>query len=238
MAVIKVGADPEGFIVDGKGDFISAAGLIPGNKQEPFALDGGAVQVDGMAIEFNIEAATTEDEFNGNVEKVLAQINEMVKNVDRELSIRWTPVAKFRRRIWNMAPEQSKVLGCDPDFNISGEVNTNPTHLLENNPIRTAAGHIHIGWLDHLIEEPQETNHFKMCLMIARGFYEDFPSSYRPRTVEEIIRLKYYGHSGSFRPKKYGVELRAPSNLWVPTEEGRRTIYRETRQKLNDIIGL
>lgn len=238
MTVIKLGCDPEGFLFDGNNEAVPALGFVPGNKQEPYKLDGGAVQVDGMAIEFNIDAVDNEDDFVKNILKVTSQITQMVKDVDKDTTIRWVPVAKFRQAIWNIAPEQAKLLGCDPDYNVKGQVNANPTTKLEDNPIRTAAGHIHIGWRDELIEDPMEDSHFNMCLSIAQGFHESNLSTFLPQTLDEEERLQYYGHNGSFRPKKYGVELRAPSNVWVRTEASQRQIYRDVRGKFRELTGL
>jgi len=238
MTTIRIGADPEGFLVDGNGDFVPAFGYVPGDKHNPYKLDGGAVQVDGLAVEFNIDPVETADEFHKNIKKVLYQINEMIHSVDKTLSLRWTPVAKFRPTIWNMAPEESKELGCDPDYDVKGNVNPNPTAKLANSPLRTAAGHIHIGWLDELIEDPTEPEHFGLCVDIANGFFKAGLSSYNPYTKEEHERLNYYGHSGSFRPKKYGVELRSPSNIWVAHEESQKLIFNQTRTKFHELTGL
>ena len=238
MTIIRIGADPEGFLFDAKGDAVPAYGYVPGDKHNPHELDGGAVQVDGMAVEFNIDPVTNADDFVKNIWKVTSQIDEMIKAVDSELSVRWIPIAKFRKTIWNVAPEQSKMLGCDPDWNVSGQINANPTSKLEGNPIRTAAGHIHIGFRDDLIDDPLDPSHFNLCLMIAQGFFKGHLSSYIPNTLDEEERMQYYGHNGSFRPKKYGVELRAPSNLWVQTEEAQRKIFHETRSKFHDLTGL
>ena len=51
----KVGADPEIFLGDADGGLVSAYGLIKGDKEHPFPVTNGAVQVDGMAAEFNID---------------------------------------------------------------------------------------------------------------------------------------------------------------------------------------
>jgi hypothetical protein len=238
MTTIRIGADPEGFIVDKAGTFIPATGIIPGDKHNPYKIEHGAVQVDGVAVEFNIDPAENEEEFNRNVVAVTQQIDTMIKKVDKDYTVSWTPVARFRKDIWTMIPEDNKVLGCDPDFNIEGQVNINPTEALEGDTLRTAAGHIHIGFRDELIDNPMEADHFEDCLYFAREFHKKGLSLYTPHTEEEQERLIYYGHSGSFRPKKYGVELRAPSNLWVGREETRRLIFNQTRNTFRELIGL
>ena len=56
------GADPELF-VKRDGEFKSGHGLIEGGKENPYPVERGAVQVDGMALEFNIDPAADEDNF-------------------------------------------------------------------------------------------------------------------------------------------------------------------------------
>jgi hypothetical protein len=238
MITVKIGCDPEGFLFDKKkGAFVSAHDVLPGTKHKPFKLERGAVQVDGVAVEFNIDPAVTEEEFDNNISVVLQQIDEMVFAANKDLEVRWEPVATFSEEVWKLVPEQSKVLGCDPDYNVKGEVNINPTEKLEAASIRTAAGHIHIGFVD----KPKDNishDHFQDCLYIAKGFFESSLPSFVPRTKAEEERMNYYGHNGSFRPKPYGVELRAPSNWYVPSSQNRRTIYTETRNKFRELTGL
>jgi hypothetical protein len=50
---VSVGADPEVFVRNAEGEPVPACGLIPGTKAEPHRVDSGAVQVDGLALEFN-----------------------------------------------------------------------------------------------------------------------------------------------------------------------------------------
>lgn len=238
MPVIRIGCDPEAFIADGKGEFISAHDIVPGSKQSPFKLELGAVQVDGVACEFNIDPVETEDAFVKNVNTVITQINEIIKKADKDFHLSWTPVAKFKTSVWDIVPEANKILGCDPDYNINGEVNINPTELLEGSTIRTAAGHIHIGFLDDLLENASDQSHFDDCLYFAKGFHSAGLSCYTPRNSVERERLKYYGHTGSFRPKKYGIELRAPSNVWVKNEVSQRLVFNETRTRFKELSGI
>lgn len=214
-----LGCDPEIFIKDGY-EYISAFGLLPGTKREPYKVEKGAVQVDGMAFEFNIDPVTTEDDFNKNITTVLAQMDGMIKKIDKKLKLAFVPFAKFAETYFKAQPEESKELGCDPDFSTLGSQQTPPPGLTKQ-PFRTASGHIHIGWTEDM--KPFHPDHFTECQRVASSFKnEDF---FSPRTFLEKKRLMYYGANGAFRPKSYGVELRSPSNRWVEKEDTRRKIF-------------
>lgn len=234
MTTVYLGADPELFLTIG-GKFISAAGLFPGTKNEPFKIDKGAVQVDGNALEFNIDPATSEDEFNHHFEVVLKQLDGMVKLVDKDIKMEFTPIAEFDKEDWNRIPESAKELGCSPDYNINGQENPNPSDKIYNIPVRTAAGHIHIGWGNHL-DISTGTSHFEDCIYVAKKFHVS--GLFKPETDEEHKRLEYYGMHGSFRPKPYGVELRSPSNRWVPHEITRRKMFNDVRSNVKHFMGI
>lgn len=225
MSKYLLGTDPEMFLMDRDGNFVSAAGNFPGTKQEPYKIDKGAVQVDGTALEFNIDVARSEDEFFGNIRTVLAQIDEMIKGVDPDLKREFIPYATFDGKYFKELPDECKILGCDPDFNIQGQMNPNPGDFLFERPIRTAAGHIHIGWTED--EDAGSAGHFEDCRTVAEFFHKK--AVFEPRTFAEIDRLRHYGMNGSFRPKKYGVELRSPSNLWLKSEKTIRETYRKVQ---------
>lgn len=242
MLKVMVGCDPEGFIVRKDGKFQSAAGFFPGTKKEPHKLEGGAVQVDGVALEFNIDAVEDEEGFLKNMSTVMTQLDALVKDrLDADHSLSWTPIARFTEEDWAKIDKEAKVLGCDPDYNaMTGEVNVNPTELLGTLPLRTASGHIHLGWTGD--KDPQDEGHKTDCKYIAQGFYNRFTPPYYPNSVnksykDEMERLKYYGHSGSYRVKPYGVELRSPSNVWVGTPQGQLHAYRTTRQIFKALTG-
>ena len=233
-SVIKLGCDPEVFLYHKSGVFMSADGKFPGTKREPFKVERGAVQVDGTALEFNIDAASNEDEWEKNITTVLSQMNEMVREVDKELSIVFRPIANFIDTVWETISGESKILGCDPDYDYRGSPNPNPGEKLLNVPLRTAAGHIHIGWTEHELAVAPE--HFSDCTVIASHFHKK--GIFNPTVKDEHERLKYYGMNGSFRPKHYGVELRSPSNIWVGSEETRRGMYNTVRKEFKEVTGL
>src|SRR3954463_11786163 len=71
VAGFTFGCDPEVFIVDAMGRPVSAAGIIPGTKEEPLWVGDIAVQVDGMAAEFNIKPTRSFATFNRRIETAL-----------------------------------------------------------------------------------------------------------------------------------------------------------------------
>lgn len=229
------GTDPEAFIMSKKsGQFIAAAGIIPGTKELPFKVEKGAVQVDGLAAEFNIDPVNNAVDFDKNIQTVLNQLIQMIHEVDSDLELVFTPTAHFDTDYFVKLNPETKILGCDPDFNIRGEINVVKDDLSET-PIRTAAGHVHIGWrMDASAEDPA---HFEDCRGVAESFYNTRLPFFQPETPAEKVRLNYYGHSGAFRPKKYGVELRSPSNRWVKDSESRQLMFKTMDAHMQQLVG-
>ena len=206
MTDLKIGADPELFLKKGK-RFVSAHGVVPGTKAKPYRVIGGAVQVDGMALEFNINPARKKKAFVHNIFNVLATLREMVPE---DFDFSFEAVAHFTPKYINGQPEMARMLGCDPDFDAYTERMNDPPN--DKLPMRTAAGHIHIGWYDrkHEIDE----QHLLECKMLTKqlDYILGIPSVVLDRNTE---RRKMYGQAGSYRPKQYGVEYRVLSNFWL-----------------------
>ena len=206
---ILIGADPEFFLKDKEtGKFVSAYGMIEGTKKNPLKVDGGAVQVDGMALEFNIDPARSRKEFSGNITKVLAQLRAMIPD---KYEFVFTPVAHFGEEYIQSQPPEAKVLGCDPDFNAyrDGAPNPTPDGSLG---FRTASGHIHIGWTNDVsITDPE---HLDACHMLIKQL-ETVLGTSSLAWDDDTTRRELYGKAGSYRPKPYGVEYRTLSNAWL-----------------------
>src|SRR3546814_8173445 len=75
---LPIWCDPEIFMFK-NGVPVSAHNAVPGTKYDPYKVKNGAVQVDGMALEFNIDPSHTEEEFVSSVQSVLATLKEMVQ---------------------------------------------------------------------------------------------------------------------------------------------------------------
>lgn len=226
MSNILVGCDPEVFVKQ-DGIFKSAHGLIKGDKKDPQKIPYGAVQVDGMALEFNIDPAATADEFVLNVTQVFSALKAMVPDYE----VVATPVADFDPAYMKAQPEEALELGCDPDFNgWTGDANPRPNG---DRPFRTASGHVHIGWTEGA---DMEGKHRTQALMAARqmDFFLGLPSLFYDKNVK---RRELYGKAGALRIKSYGMEYRTLSNAWLNSESLMRWVFESAKAGMEALMG-
>jgi hypothetical protein len=230
---VLVGADPELFMQNpNSGEFISASDYdclarIPGTKHEPHKVPFGAVQIDGCALEFNIDPAKSVDEFVNYITEVRKTLTSMVPgyNVVAE------PVARFNPNYFKFeVPSSAQELGCNPDYNGWTET-INPRPDPAGEPFRTASGHLHIGWTEGA--DTEDKDHFLFCCKVARqlDYYLGMPSLlWDP----DNTRRKLYGKAGAFRPKSYGMEYRVLSNKWLDSEALMRWVYNTVQCAMAD----
>lgn len=203
---------------------VSAHGMIKGDKKNPFPVKNGAVQVDGMALEFNIDPASTSQEFVQNIRSVMAQLSELVPGYD----LIATPIAEFGAEYINSQPPAALELGCEPDFNAweDGRANPRPNGNLD---FRTGAGHVHVGWL-----KGADINmaHLDACVALTKqlDYYLGIPSLLYDKDNK---RRTMYGAAGAFRPKSYGVEYRVLSNAWLKDDRLIEWVHNNTILAVN-----
>lgn len=213
MTKILIGADPEFFLTDVKTKQpVSAHGLVPGTKKKPHKLECGAVQLDGTAVEFNIDPAGTAFEFEYNVTHVLKQVREMIP---AQYDFNFSPTVQYPPKYFESIPEIHKELGCDPDYNALNGDPTRPNVMAARSAtdtFRTGAGHLHVGFVDK--KDPLDEVHFWDCVELSKRLAEVYNSVSRIWD-RDTKRTLMYGAGAAFRPKPYGVEFRSPSNAWL-----------------------
>jgi len=223
---VLIGADPEVFVMKG-GIMQSAHGLVEGDKKNPQKVEFGAVQVDGMALEFNIDPAEDANTFVHNVQNVMAQLAAMVP----EYKLVIEPVAHFNKDILAACPAEALELGCDPDYDAyTGAPNPRPDGTRN---FRTAAGHIHIGWTQGMdINNPE---HIEACRMLTKQLdvYLGIPSVILD---PDKTRRELYGKAGAYRVKPYGVEYRVLSNFWLKSPELQQWVFSQTKRAFDALI--
>lgn len=213
MNAIMVGADPEVFMQE-NGRIISAIGRVPGTKTAPYPVPLGAVQVDNVLAEFNINPAASREEFVRNIKEVLASLRGMgdiVVQASHEFSDE--ELAAF--------PKEAFVFGCDPDYCCyTGDENPKPKGP---KGLRTAGGHIHVGYD---VASGPESYQVVAAMDIVLGLPSVFMDTDNRRRI-------LYGKAGAFRPKPYGVEYRTLSNFWLGSDELISWAYRSTVEAFN-----
>ena len=227
MDKILVGADPEVFVRDNKGRLRSAYGLIPGDKKDPFPVVDGAVQVDGMALEFNITPAVTPKEFQEKIQKVMRQMEAMVPPI---YTIEVIPTADFHPLHMRAQPEEATQLGCEPDYNAyTLAENVKPDGKVN---FRTGSGHVHIGFCDGA--DPRSEEHMQRCATLVRHLdvYLGLPSLLWDRDNK---RRLLYGKAGAFRPKSYGCEYRTLSNAWLKDPKLMQYIFNQVQRAVSSL---
>jgi hypothetical protein len=224
---ILLGCDPELFVVNKEGKPRSAHGLVPGTKEAPYKVNKGAIQVDGMALEFNIDPASSEDEWVENISTVMQELRTATSP---EFKFHIKPSVRFNGNHLNAQPEEAKELGCMPDIDAyTMKENPRPDG---NTTLRTASGHIHIG-LEKDADVTSEAHAIKYATLVKH--LDLFLGLRSLEWDTDRTRRELYGNPGAMRLKPYGVEYRVLSNQWLEKEELVRFVYRQTLRCIEDL---
>lgn len=204
MKNLKLGCDPELFLIDVTGQLKSAIGLIGGSKEVPQQLpdlgDGFAVQEDNVAMEFNIPAASDAHEFIMSLDKALSYLGDAVGN-RYGLKLATISAASFPES--ELQTPAALVFGCDPDYN-AWTGNRNPKPKAEDKNLRSCGGHIHVGY-DKEQARPDAVIRYMDLFLGVPSILMDSGD----------LRKELYGKAGAYREKSYGVEYRTLSNFWI-----------------------
>lgn len=213
-----VGCDPEVFLVNEAGEFVSSIDRIGGSKEFPRPIDdeGCAVQEDNVAVEYNIPAVKDVESFIHYNRKVLAYLSEQVAQDGLKLSI--VASANFSKQ--ELADPRALQFGCEPDFNAWEGGKMNPRPHSKDKSLRSAGGHIHIGNIDGLDK----------CLVIQA--MDLFIGVGMMKYDKDTRRRNLYGKAGACRFKPYGVEYRTPSNAWLQSDETIRYVWRQQERAI------
>lgn len=226
---LQIGGDPELFLFkDGKP--VSAHPYIPGTKAKPHPLRHGCIQLDGIAVEFNIDPAKTGEEFEHNVNATLTEVKTYVPKGHDLVAV---PSVIFEEPYFATIPEKFKELGCNPDFDAWSR-KMNPSPSLKKFPtLRTGSGHLTFGYTDNM--NIKDGNYFNDCCNFIQ-MIDPVWSQWSQVWDQDERRANLYGGPGAFRPKPFGVEYRRPSNAWVGYPKMYRWVFDLCAQMFDDAI--
>lgn len=214
---MKIGCDPEIFLINAAGAFISSIGIIGGSKEQPRPLpigDGYAVQEDNVALEFNIPPASSAEELDKNINNVLSYLSEEVRQ--HALTFSNSSAVSFPRD--QLMHPKAMEFGCDPDFDAWKDGAPNPRPSAKDKALRTCGGHVHVG---HKFNSRAEVISFIQYMDLYLGV----PSVLKDNGE---LRKELYGKAGAFRFKPYGTEYRSLSNFWIFSKELRTWVFEST----------
>lgn len=215
---MRLGTDPEVFLQDSQGNFISAIGYIKADKWNPLQIPdmdkGFTLQEDNVSLEYGIPPAATPDEFVHHIRAVMEKSKE------------WLPGLSFSKLSCVVFPEEqlkhplARMFGCEPDYNAwTGE--TNPKPHASNPNLRSAGGHIHV-----------ETTENPWHVVQAMDFFLGIPAVLMDQGEE---RKQLYGSAGACRIKPYGPEYRTLSNFWIFEDRLIRWVWRATERAVQAV---
>lgn len=212
---ITIGSDPEVFVQNAQGEVVTAEGIVPGTKKAPHPItdEGHAIQLDNVAMEYNIPPCKTRDEFVQHIHFV----KDYLEMLASEHGLSLSPLASYELDPKYLQTENAKTFGCEPDFNAyREEVNPRPEAVSLN--LRSAGGHIAIGYPNY---------DFDISIEIVKAF-DLFVVLPALLIDKDTRRRELYGKAGSFRFTNFGVECRSLSNFWINSKELTAWVYDQT----------
>lgn len=210
---VKIGADPELFIIDTTGRrsrVVSAIGLIKGEKGNPYRNkmwpEGYGTETDNILAEFNIPPVETKRDFIHHINFMKDRIREIVKSYNPAFDIQCAASKVVDDD--QLQSEQAKEFGCDIDFNAYTEApNEKPKGELTN--LRSAGFHIHMSYDNYNTED-------SLLMIKVLDIFLGLMSVFYDRDKK---RRSLYGKAGCFRLTDYGLEYRVLSSKMMSTDQ-------------------
>lgn len=207
VATLSLGADPEGFFASGD-KIVGAEKVLPAKGLGDF---NGSVVLDGVQFELHPQARPNIPDLAVNLSKCFSSILTRLKTLNGQFRVDFSQVVTVDREELASLSEAARTLGCQPSHNF---YKVRPIKVKKDFPVRSAAGHIHMGLKDPIFGSYAGQDYRRnlvplldiivgnTCVMIDRD----------PMAAE---RRKLYGHAGEFRTPRYGLEYRTTSNFWL-----------------------
>ena len=204
------------FVWDGV-KYIPAIGLFPYQYIE----DVGFIRCRDLGVELETDLCITSTGLTNRYEKLHDIASKILKSINSRYTLVNHPVASFDKHSFKDLPKEERVVSYEPSFDEEGNMIEIPDLSLE--PLRFGGGHYTLQWLNQEVPEKLTLDHFNNCNALAKKLAQS-PFT-QPRTLLEKWRHRYFGHSSSFRPTKYGIEITSPSNSWARTRNIREGMF-------------
>jgi len=237
---VRLGADPELFVQDvNTKKFVPSLDLIGGNKYfpQPTAVPGYFLQEDNVLVEFNIPPARTEAEFVTSIHTGMELFKEFLPPSKYSVAIE----SSYNFEQSQLTDPRAFEFGCEPDRNawIGGKFNPRPPEPKDG--LRSAGGHIHIGYelspekIESSMLDNVDRADINRALTKWCDIYLGIPSL---KMDLDKKRRTLYGKAGAYRDKDYGVEYRTLSSFWLKSDELIRWAYSQAMRAVDKVSEL
>lgn len=214
---IMVGCDPEMFVSEGH-HISHAIGRIGGDKNNPLSVPKGGLQEDNVLAEFCMDPADTSELFMENISTVMACMRDRLSQSGLKVV---TGVSSYTFKDMSEMPEKAFEFGCDPDFDaLTGEANPRPNAAHAG--LRTAGGHVHIGY-------PSPTPEVSQRIALMCDYTLGLNSVIEDTTKGSRQRKELYGKASCVRWKSYGLEYRTLSSYWLWKKDYQALIFERAK---------
>lgn len=215
---LSLGSDPEFFLVNEKGEFVSAIDVVKANKDNKVDLGNGCkLFYDNVLAEVNVVPGADPDTLVNNVHSCFQALTKAVR------PYRIKPQASGTYPKNCLTHPDAQVFGCEPEF-CAYEMNIVQAPECKTG-FRSAGGHIHLGFSKEEYpllaplgadEDRTERDWGRVWVVRMMDLFMGIPSLWMDQDPTSPARRKLYGKAGTHRPKEeYGVEYRATSNFWL-----------------------
>lgn len=218
---VTIGSDVEYFLFDNKNnEFISAEGLVKGEKSDPFKFDPSdpffATQLDCVLAEGNIPPVQSVEDFFRHLTKLEKYIQG---TLPPNIVTRATGSARIAEKY--LQTKTAQEFGCDPSFSCW----TDKEIIVkgDGSNLRSAGFHIHVGYSDPSIED-------NVGLGRIMDLYLGVPSVFLEPPNER--RKVGYGESGNCRHQPHGLEYRSLSSHFASSEKLIKWTYSQTLEAI------
>lgn len=208
-----IGADPEIFVVDSKGEMIPAWEFLPA-KAKPLHFQTadsyfkGTAYWDGFQAEFTTQAGLAcLAQMSDNVQAGLKAIQKAARLHNPKATLSLSSVLMAKDEVLAKAAPEHVAFGCAPSKNAYGL--TGNIREGREVPYRFAGGHIHFGSIAHYGEEKLRRVVRVLDAVLGVAAVSMFDQFDNP------VRRQYYGLPGEYRLPPHGLEYRTLSNAWL-----------------------
>jgi len=216
---MKLGTDPEFFVLNNHNKPINAYKICKNKNTKPLSVENINIYHDNVLLEANTAPSLSESEFLSTNQTLIKVLLEVAK--DHKLSL--DGFIEFDSD--ELLLPNAKDFGCVPDYDAyTLTINDYATSSLKKNNYRTAGGHMHIGSQssDDVVANPI----LKPIFIYMLDLFVGIPSVLIDHSTQTFRRREHFGAAGCHRDKPYGVEYRVLSPFWFRSVDTQKLIYR------------